>query len=524
MLGKIAIFGAGVGGLTAAHYLADFAESIDIYEKNPTAGGLARTEVSGSGSTSGSGECDTKEISWRVYFHFYNSLFEIMKNIPSYDRRPVTDHLVAYKNVFTPPIDPFSFMTINQILKIIRTIASSKSRIDSYDNIPWRDFIGSDDAEIPQWLGMDRFKGSTTSVQRIGIEQHLRKTKGIEDYVLDGPTNYVWFDPWVLELKKRGVRFHFNSEVKEIYVDDKKITGAKVIPEGQVNADIYIIGLPVEALAKLLGGLAPTSLKLSGISRQIQIAFQLHLSVPKGISFGKDHDGSEYQSFLVRKSPWAIIVESKTISWSKNTDLSRCKSTQWSITACQTNVPGILNGKTLMESTEKEAQDEIIAEILDSKAAIKRLKDNNVDLNIEKILKEGRWATPFSSFKFADGNTLLSTTEPKFSNNIGTKALRPSIILGPNAFLSTAYTKETIDVFSMEAAAISGKAVADFLIGGRGKMRVVLPPRPYGDGTIEGFRNIDEVLFCFGLPDILMSMFIVGVILILYWGLKRFKR
>lgn len=43
---EIAIFGAGVGGLTAAHKLAttDIPFRITIYEQKPVAGGLVRSE------------------------------------------------------------------------------------------------------------------------------------------------------------------------------------------------------------------------------------------------------------------------------------------------------------------------------------------------------------------------------------------------------------------------------------------------------------------------------------------------
>jgi len=58
-------------------------------------------------------------------------------------------------------------------------------------------------------------------------------------------------------------------------------------------------------------------------------------------------------------------------------------------------------------------------------------------------------------------NESIETEEPKFTNNVGSLALRPSFKTSYcNAFISTAYIKETIDIFSMEAAAIAGKNVA----------------------------------------------------------------
>ena len=518
---RVIIFGAGVGGLTAAHMLANanFAESIDIYEKNDKAGGLARTE--------GDDPFTTREISWRVYFHFYYHLFSVMKEIPSSDGRSVYDHLIRYRNVFTPEIDPWKFMSAKQLFSIVRNLASSDSRIDSLDAVPWREFIGSDSSEIPQWLGMDRFKGSTTSVQRIGIEQHLRKTKGVEDYVLDGPTNEVWFDPWVEYLKKKGVRFHFNTSVEKVDVEhgesdesghSSKITSATLSTGEKLSADIWVLALPIEILAVLVPTLVPNGLRLANLSKQIQIAFQLYLDAP--LSLGFDRDESPYQSFLVRDSPWALIVESKSISWSLGPTPPQNPKDKWSITACQADVPGILHKKPLVLCSEKEIQEEIMAQLFANANLMARLKRENAKIDTIEILKSAIWSldgekTIMSTFTRTDDG-VLTTSEPKFSNNTGTKFIRPSFILGSNAYLATAYTKETIDVFSMEAAAISGKMVAAKIMGSK---LPKLPPRPYV--LADPFRAVDKVLFDLGVSDVLTVVLLIAAILVIWWLLKK---
>ncbi len=81
---EIAIFGAGVGGLTAAHKLAttDIPFRITIYEQKPVAGGLVRSEGP---------PCRTREVSWRVYFDFYHYLPSIMHQIPDGEGKTVYD-------------------------------------------------------------------------------------------------------------------------------------------------------------------------------------------------------------------------------------------------------------------------------------------------------------------------------------------------------------------------------------------------------------------------------------------------
>lgn len=532
MNSKVVIIGAGIGGLTAAHFLVGKVKEIHIYEKNSIAGGLARTENGPGGGK------DTREISWRVYFHFYYHLFDIMKQIPSIDDKTVYEHLVRYRNVFTPEIDPISFLSFGQIFKIVKTLFSSNSRIDYYDRYPWRDFIGDDNSEIPQWLGMDRFKGSTTSVQRIGIEQHLRKTKGIEDCVLDGPTNQVWIDPWVSYLRKKGVMFHFSQPVSKITVNDKTITEI-MVGDTRVTADLYVLGLPIEVLSRLVPDLVPDGYRLSEFSKQMQVGYQLYLD--DFLSLG-EKDGIPYQSFLVRNSPWALIVESKTISWNEADHIHEVipsfgsingrqefpklskLPTQWSITACQVDVPGIRHKKSLVLCNEQEMREEILAELYDNKNLMERLKRENPNVSdVKTILENAKWSFTGKDFSVMSSFTLpremggeLKTTEPKFSNNIGTKSIRPSVKLGTNVYLSTAYVKETIDIFSMEAAVIGGKTVAYTILG---LPKPDFPPRPYA--ALEPFRKIDEVLFRFGLPDIFLILFIILIIFLLYWTVKK---
>lgn len=71
---KIVIFGAGLTGLTVAHELIEKGFQVDIYEKDDTAGGMAKSIRDEHNVPS--------EHSWRGYGPFYKNAFEIMKRIP----------------------------------------------------------------------------------------------------------------------------------------------------------------------------------------------------------------------------------------------------------------------------------------------------------------------------------------------------------------------------------------------------------------------------------------------------------
>ena len=71
---KVIIFGAGLSGLTIAHELIKKGVSVEIYEKDMYAGGMAKSiRVKDNVPT---------EHSWRGYAPFYYNLFKIIKEIP----------------------------------------------------------------------------------------------------------------------------------------------------------------------------------------------------------------------------------------------------------------------------------------------------------------------------------------------------------------------------------------------------------------------------------------------------------
>ena len=69
----ISIFGAGIAGLTSAFELVKKGFKINIFEKDSTAGGMAKSKrINGVNS----------EHCWRAYGNFYENLFNIFENIP----------------------------------------------------------------------------------------------------------------------------------------------------------------------------------------------------------------------------------------------------------------------------------------------------------------------------------------------------------------------------------------------------------------------------------------------------------
>lgn len=478
---RVAIFGAGVGGLSIAHHLMKAGAHIDIYEREGRVGGLARSEGSAT---------DTREISWRVYFSFYEHVFRLMSEIPDGNGGKVIDHLVVY-NACRPGIGLLGgfWGALDRFKSVAQIVTASDERLDSWDKYTW--FQRADvDMQVPQWLGLDRFKASYEAVARIGIEQSFLKFMK-DNYVLDGPTSEVWFTPWASHLEKNGVKFHFNSPVESVTT-----TGARLSNGTEIDADIYILAVPIEVLAEVTT-LVPRAHELSLASRQIQLAYQLYFAQP--MHFGTDEN--PMLSVILGETPWGLIIEDKAASWS-------LPCAPWSVTVCQADVPGPLTGKPLMRCTKDEAFDEIMYQIHSDKGLMRLLHRNNLHF-VEEALSVTRWNTMDDTYFFSPSG--MQTSEPKFSNNAGTLKLRPNFKIADNVYISTAYTQETIDIFSMEAAARS----AAFVIADITRTQ---PPKelPRAIAVLSPVRKLDWYLYRVHAPPLITIALMLFVSYIVY--------
>ena len=209
----IAIFGAGIGGLTVAHQLSQYPEYIiDIYEKKEDIGGLARSIRDRDGCCS--------EYSWRVFFGFYNNLFGILGQMPLIENPSdtVLNNLDIYRHTnFTDKKISLKDKAI-AMYNIMYGFTSCDKRLDEMDNLKWFDALGVSSKsnifrQIGPWLGMSRYDGSYKSVIKVGFEMQILNTyldDNYKDYVTTKSTSEAWFDHWKHLLIKRGVVFHMS--------------------------------------------------------------------------------------------------------------------------------------------------------------------------------------------------------------------------------------------------------------------------------------------------------------------------
>ncbi|GEM_PF-1848243 len=532
---RIAIFGGGVGGLSVAHELSKFPEyKLNLYEKKTELGGLARSSRDLDG-------CVT-EYCWRVYFGFYANLLKILKEIPLVEdtKKSVFDNLTVYRHInISDSSTPLKDWLL-ALYKIFYGFTSCDARLDKLDNTTWWQALGASKEsglfkEIGAWLGMDRYKGSFKSVVKVGMELHMLNTffsRKYKDFVTTKSTSEAWFDNWKKALLDKKVNLNLEQELWRLQVKNNQIQAAEVMDIKskkitRIVADKYVLSLPIEALANLVEktpslkvGDLNNAKKLKETCYQMQLSFQVFFD--RKISLGSFDKSGKNNSFLLVDSPWDLIVLSydQVYAGTKLSNKLPGVKGGWSVAACTTYIPGIVYKKPMDECSYQEIITELWAQLTESKELRKIVKENNTfELSKDRVIK---WSPMWPTYS-TDQKGRLTTTEPKFTNNAGSYALRPSYKTPfNNLYIASAYVKETIDVFSMEAAAYAGKSVAKEIE--TRATPVFTKSRP---PIFSPFRKIDAVLYKYNFPNmypllVLSFMFFLITLLIYFifsrWG------
>lgn len=281
-------------------------------------------------------------------------------------------------------------------------------------------------------------------------------------------------------------------------------------------ADYYVFALPVEIFSVIINKTPSLNKyqltkinKLANTCLHIQLSFQIYFDRP--ISLGGNNN-----AFLIIDSPWDLIL----LQYDKIYIDKLCKNLPevlggWSCTVCTSYINGIVFNKPFCECTYDEAIIEIWTQIIKSKQLLDLIKKyNNFDLNESMIIK---WTNYWPTYNYNKKNGRLETSEPKFTNNIGSYELRPSFRTHiDNLFISTAYVKDGIDIFSMESASKVGKYVANAI-----DQRSPLPYIHSRPIIFAPYRALDNILYHLGMPNISMIASIIICLIIIYFVIKK---
>jgi hypothetical protein len=556
---SIAIFGAGIAGLTVAHELCEsFASeefNIHIYEKSSNIGGFAKSsDLNISNCTF------PTEHSWRGYAPFYFNTFDIMKKIPVntdykssvYDNLTYPVHFLLPRDklgnkIGEPTLTAGDVAVLGyHISKVI--LSSPERRKNVYASESFKDIVypklspaGRDKVfgMIGPGLGLDLYTCSIYDVAKYAEMRFLTKHHSHKKYnrvgwhVMNAPTSKAWFDHWEKYLLQKGVHVHYNTELVDIIVNNNNIDGVNntntnlsvktciVKNNGCTNyvqADEYIFAINPFNFRDIISNnmlLQKDSelqkfVGLCADGEHKQIAFQI--AFDKKINFGKVFTNHIQETYAVAfpDSEFNITLYPQDKQF-KPTDLPT--PGYWSGTACICTRPGKLYNLPAVNLTKKQFIREVKYQIFRSEEFKLMIDTWNhplelADFNIVEFIVYPEW-------KFPPEVTSATEQERKWVTTINTEPYRPNSVCDfDNLFLSGAHTRTSVSLWSMEGAVESGKITARHVLSKYNlplsSLHTHSPPV-----WLSVFHKPDNLLHKIGAPNILVICAILIMIIIL---------
>lgn len=545
MTKKIIIIGGGIAGLTTAHELLKKDLKVHLFESTSELGGLAKAIRNKDGIM--------EEYSWRGFGPFYNNFFDILKQIPIYNKHkpfhPLlknTDKPCAINNLTHNGINFITFknndtfmysgaLEYTQLIKVsydmLKYICSNKRR-EKYRNILLKDYIIENYNEHTYDVTVNHLAGACLGFNRntVSIDTIVDTvTKVLIHSNMDSssiwrnttrPTNEAIFDPWLIHLMSyENFNVYFNSSLITINKDNNNIiTSLTININGEtqnIHGDEYIISINPFNLQDILVSsnlfsLASQNYKVINKSVNNQVSFRIGFN--KHVNYHKENAG-----FTFLDSDLNITIYPVEMAWDSDVRLDNEGNIKslWSGTAVDTLTIIPKYKKIGNELTREELIEEIIDEIFISKSFNDYIyKYNNYNITRNDIC----YIELYKEYKYING-ALENIDNKKWVNNIfNQEFLMDQRTEYDNLYLGGAHTKTTLNKYSMEAATESGKIIANHILTKYNQencYRYVFDNRY--------LYQIDDVLYAMNCPNIIdiITLFIVLVIIIILYHHKN---
>jgi len=542
---RVAVFGGGMAGLTAAHELAERGFRVTVFEPSAWGGKARSIPVDGTGR---GGRRDLPgEHGFRFFPGFYHHVPDTMRRIP-FGRGTVGDHLAAATNgkflradgradafVFGIGPDPVQLLTVDGLRRWLtdnltgRTVpphelayfverllvfltSCDERRLGQWEKVSWWDFVGagSRSKEYQRVLaaGLTRSlvaaKETVASTRTIGnmgeaFVMNLlgRGNDGALDRVLDLPTNEAWINPWMRYLRRLGVRFVGGHGLLRYDVHRGRVRGAWVVDRAgrrrRVEADWFVSAMPVERVVATLTPevrrLDPSLRRLDELFTDWMVGIQFFLREPVDIVHG-------HITFI--DSPWALTALTQGQFW-RDRDIRRDYGDGkvrdiLSVDISNWDAPGIRYGKKAKRCSPREIAREVLAQIREHDTAAARLPDGIVH---SWVLDPGiRWNP-------RRGRNTNAT--PLLVNTVDSWRKRPQATTRiPNLFMTGDFVRTDIDLATMEGANESARtAVNAILDRARSNAAPAATYRLYDPPELTLLKQTDAALYRAGLPNAL---------------------
>ena len=544
-MAKVIVIGGGIGGLTAAHELAERGLEVHVYETRASWGGKARTQpVPGTGTA---GRRDLPgEHGFRFYPRFYRHVIDTMARTPAADGaggyvdgrlRPCTEAGVAlidggtwsrvHRHMLTRPYDILEAVEVlfQQLgfssadaglfgLKVLQFLSSSDDRrLGQYEGLSWWQFLGGDGysqkcqtraSGIPRMLvAMDAQLGNARTIGGTSMQLLLDfATSGVaSDRTMGGPTSETWIDPWVKHLKELGVQFHPGDTCIGLDVGAGRVEGARFASGLIAKGDHYVLAVPIESAQGLmspdLAALDPQCDRLRAakvdqlISWMVGIQFYLYEDVP----LVRGH-------MVFPDAPWALTAISQPQFWREPVGLFRRHYGNGdvggliSVDISEWDKEGAFVRKKARDCTKDEIQAEVWWQL---KAALNGRKADQQPLTDELL----------HSWHLDDDLDYSAGLPPLNRSRLlihppGSWALRPEAASTvPNLCFAADYVRTHTDIASMEGACEAGRRAANAILDRVGSAATRAGIWPLQEPPqYERWKQLDADLYRIGRPHI----------------------
>lgn len=534
------VIGGGVGGLTAAHELAERGYRVDLYEARPTFGGKARSQPVANTGTAGRRDLPG-EHGFRFYPRFYRHVVEQMARIPTSGKtvadnlRPTTEAAIAliddttwYRFSRKQLDSPYSVIEALEMFfqnldfdqkdvalfsaKLLQfATACDARRLHEYEQVSWWEFLEADCCSlkfqrqlrgIPRMMvAMDSMRGSARTIGVITI-QLLRDfgfTGAHNDRTMGGPTTQMWIDPWIEHLRGCGVGLHLDARAQAIEIAEGRVAGVRMASGEVVRGDHYVLAVPLDnaiplicpALGALDAGLerlrhqAPDEL----VKWMVGIQYYLFEDVPlvAGHLFFPD-------------SPWALTAISQPQFWRDHGLFRKVfgggdVGGLLSVDISEWDTPGAFIKKAAKDCTRDEVAQEVWWQL---KAALNGATPAEIVLTDEMLHS---WHLD-DDIDYAGGlppinNSKLLVHPP------GSWSLRPEAATSvPNLVLAADYVRTHTNIASMEGACEAGRRACNAILERTRSHAKRAGVYPLEEPQFGALKRLDAALFAAGRPHL----------------------
>jgi len=563
---SVAIFGAGIAGLSAAHELVNAGYAVTVYECDAVPGGFAK-----SGRTP---DNMPTEYSWRGFGPWYNNTFEMMRQIPDRrkDGKTVFDTELSRQVYFAVVPDELTKLERNvrsslnmqdyfaMIMVTLRTLVADRRSHEFYSSLNAAEYFKSRLSHkawlavvsaFGPWIGTD---SARTSLHHVGSFHRknafpMSSHKHPEDesgdpwihgprqgwLLLKGPSSEVWFDPWVKYLSSKGVQFKFNHRLEKFKQDEsgKKMVRSAVVmamdeeskefrPE-IIEADEYILAVTPFASAKIASAsddLIRTDVEMAKFPKLVQDGPHIQISFRVGFKEKISFNGYKHKAFIMRDSEFNLTLFPDDAIFPSDIDLGKEVKSLWTGTACCSYEPGELFGLTAAQCTREQFTKEILHQLFRSKSLDEMIAraNNGRSLKSFEIVQTEVWHD-WHFPEESNGYTHVTAPQPKWVTSCKTHPYQPNCQTGiANLKLAGAHTRTDADLWSMEGACESGKRAACVVVGDSEGSAQVSIRRQQTPCLIRMLWKMDNCLWACGLPnlaDLLVLLLFLAVILVI---------